>query len=339
MSGKQRNLRKKRALEEDGDGEQPEVHKDSLEDLKLLQKQRKRLSGVDAAALARASEDAGAGGQEHRSELMEAYVKADSRNSLLDEEAHMKKYVERELAKRLGRSIDEGEQALSQAELEEQELYRMPEGLEARLQAVEHAAHAALLGAVPTQQLRTCPRGCAGLPRRAPAASHGARCRLATLAPPPPASPRPAGGVEKGGQHPWTADGHHRCACRGQCRFLAGSGQQAQAADGMSGADAASRRRRLCCCQPCHPGPAEVEVSTEEKLRKIEDTERIKRQLLASSSGNTDADAAGQGRSRRSALPFAFGRPKPKQPAGEGDKPAAKYKHRVHLSGKPPPSR
>lgn len=131
---KQRNLRKKRPAEDEqegGDDGTPEVQKELLQDLKLLQKQRKRVAGVDANKLVPAteySEDEAAD-----NELMDAqYVKAveDNKSQILDEKVHMEQFVERELARRLGKSVDEGQEKLSKLEKQERELYQMPEGFE-----------------------------------------------------------------------------------------------------------------------------------------------------------------------------------------------------------------
>lgn len=133
---KQRSLRKKRpaedeAAEGDGDEGAPEVQKELLQDLKLLQKQRKRVPGVDASKLIPAAdydEDEAAD-----NELMDAqYVKAveNNKSQILDEKVHMEQFVERELARRLGKSVDEGGQNLSKQEKQERELYQMPEGFE-----------------------------------------------------------------------------------------------------------------------------------------------------------------------------------------------------------------
>eukprot|EP00879_Flechtneria_rotunda_P026785 GHRR01028609.1.p1 GENE.GHRR01028609.1~~GHRR01028609.1.p1 ORF type:complete len:179 (+),score=60.92 GHRR01028609.1:316-852(+) len=139
---KQRNLRKKRSFEEPEDDEiTPEVQKELLEDLKLLQKQRKRVAGVDVskliAATTAAADEEGTGTADN--ELMDAqYVKAEgtAKSQILDEETHMQMFVERELARRLGRSVDENEQKLSKQQQEELELYRLPEGLQVRHLAV-----------------------------------------------------------------------------------------------------------------------------------------------------------------------------------------------------------
>jgi hypothetical protein len=132
---KQRNLRKKRPAEDeaadDGDDGAPEVQKELLQDLKLLQKQRRRVAGVDASKLVPAAdydEDEAAD-----NELMDAqYVKAveNNKSQILDEKVHMEQFVERELARRLGKTVDEGGEHLSKQEKQERELYQMPEGFE-----------------------------------------------------------------------------------------------------------------------------------------------------------------------------------------------------------------
>jgi hypothetical protein len=143
MSSKQRNLRKKRDREEASDSEEPgvEVKKDYLEDLKAVQKLRKRTAGINAGALASgtsgdadAQAAAAAAASMADNELMDAYVRAQgAKSALQDEEAHMQQFVERELAKRLGKDLNDGAQQLSKHELEEQELYAVPEALKASL--------------------------------------------------------------------------------------------------------------------------------------------------------------------------------------------------------------
>lgn len=131
---KQRNLRKRPAEEEadEADDGTPEVQKDLLHDLKLLQKQRKRVAGVDANKLvpAAASDDDEAAAD---NELMDAqYVKAveTNKSQIMDESTHMEQFVERELAKRLGKSLEDGQANLTKHEKQELELYQMPEGFE-----------------------------------------------------------------------------------------------------------------------------------------------------------------------------------------------------------------
>jgi hypothetical protein len=144
MSSKQRNLRKKRDREEASDSEEPgvEVKKDYLEDLKAVQKLRKRTAGINAGALASGQSSGDADAQAAAeaaasmadNELMDAYVRAQgAKSALQDEEAHMQQFVERELAKRLGKDLNDGAQQLSKHELEEQELYAVPEAFKGSL--------------------------------------------------------------------------------------------------------------------------------------------------------------------------------------------------------------
>lgn len=132
---KQRNLRKKRTLDEENDDvDEPELQKEALEDLKLLQKQRKRVAGVDASKLIpAAASDADEEDTAAENEVMQAqYVRAEgtAKSQILDEEAHMQQFVEQELAKRLGKSVDGSELKLSKQELEELELYKLPDGFQ-----------------------------------------------------------------------------------------------------------------------------------------------------------------------------------------------------------------
>ena len=137
---KQRNLRKKRDREEDEDATEAadELKRDNLEDIKLVQKLRKRSAGIDAGALAlKAASHAEAAAEDdvdEDNELMDSYVKAQGNQSaFLDEEKHMEQFIEQELARRLGKSVDDGSQKLSKQELEEQELYKVPEAFKAQL--------------------------------------------------------------------------------------------------------------------------------------------------------------------------------------------------------------
>jgi hypothetical protein len=137
---KQRNLRKKRDREEEDDPAEAaeELKRDHLEDIKLVQKLRKRSAGIDAGALAlksaKQAETAAADEDDDDNDLMESYVKAQGNQSaFLDEEKHMEQFIEQELARRLGKTVDDGSQKLSKQELEEQELYKVPEAFKAQL--------------------------------------------------------------------------------------------------------------------------------------------------------------------------------------------------------------
>jgi len=157
MSGRVRHLRKPRPEEDDeeaggvgasGGGDTAAAAPaapglDRLEALKLLQRARKRATGVDASLLAsgaaRAAADAAggdpdAGGADAGGggDVMGGFSKA-AVSKAMDEDAHMRKYVEEELGKRLGKRPAEAlsvEEAAKRRRAEiEAELYEVPEGM------------------------------------------------------------------------------------------------------------------------------------------------------------------------------------------------------------------
>ncbi len=104
------------------------MEKTALEDLKLLQKLRKRTVGIHSSVLAASRADEGDLDDE-QNELMEAYVKAQGGAAMMTEEQHMERFVELEVAKRLGRTVDELERGPSAREQEELALYDVPAAL------------------------------------------------------------------------------------------------------------------------------------------------------------------------------------------------------------------
>lgn len=136
---KDRNIRKRKALEEqeassDGEANNESLRK-ALEDTRLLQKQRERRAGLDAsAALSGQIEQARVVSalREGNSNLMEAYVKEESKEGH-EIDPEMEKYIEAQLAKRLGRrKPSEFADAADVARTEEDELYSIPENLRAQ---------------------------------------------------------------------------------------------------------------------------------------------------------------------------------------------------------------
>ena len=132
---KQRNIRKKRALEDEEEGPEageaePEVQKAVLEDIKLLQKQRKRTTGISSSALAASRADDA--DLDEGNELMESYVKAQGGAAVMTEEQHMERFVELEVARRLGKQVDDLTREPSAREREEQALYEVPAELKVR---------------------------------------------------------------------------------------------------------------------------------------------------------------------------------------------------------------
>ncbi|KAK9914818.1 hypothetical protein WJX75_000921 [Coccomyxa subellipsoidea] len=136
---KARNIRKRKTLEDQDEGsdggDEEESLRKVLEDTRLLQKQRERRAGLDAAAALTAQvQQAGAMSalREGQSDLMEAYVKEESKDDL-EMDPEMEKYIEAQLAKRLGRQKpSEIEDVGDAARTDEDDLYSIPENLRAQ---------------------------------------------------------------------------------------------------------------------------------------------------------------------------------------------------------------
>ncbi|GLC44912.1 hypothetical protein PLESTB_001688800 [Pleodorina starrii] len=159
---KQRNIRKKTLSEEpedvpDGGGE-PECQRDKLAETRMMQQLRRRTAGTGAASLAMGLAGPGigpggdadgsgrAGSAEPRSAddddsaepggggaVMDSYVKAKSIATQQDEDAHMQKYIEEQLALRLGKTAaqaaaeeEEGLDPEGKRRKIESELYAVP---------------------------------------------------------------------------------------------------------------------------------------------------------------------------------------------------------------------
>lgn len=104
MGGKQRNIRKRRVMDEQDALSDEEVPKISVEDTKLLQKQRQRRTGIETGSLAVAEKASNVGEAVPTGgpDVLDASFKQERRQKASDEDPHMKKYIEEQLAKRLG---------------------------------------------------------------------------------------------------------------------------------------------------------------------------------------------------------------------------------------------
>lgn len=104
MSGK-RCIRKRRALDELEEASEDEAAP-SVEDTKLLQRERQRRVGMGASSLALADKKAARAseGSQRAGDVLTAAFNREKRAATADEDPHMKKYVEEQLAKRLGRA-------------------------------------------------------------------------------------------------------------------------------------------------------------------------------------------------------------------------------------------
>eukprot|EP00884_Botryococcus_braunii_P022485 jgi/Botrbrau1/8920/Bobra.0148s0033.1 len=133
MTAKARNIRKRKVVDDQSSGDDEEDKKEiraKLEVTKMLQKQRARASGVDVRALLQApqlqsiTEVEEEGGPSK--ELLEAYVKEKAADPAA-EDPEMEKYIEQQLAKRLGRSAAKAAEVAPRSE--EDDLYVIPENL------------------------------------------------------------------------------------------------------------------------------------------------------------------------------------------------------------------
>ncbi|KXZ53883.1 hypothetical protein GPECTOR_6g801 [Gonium pectorale] len=130
---KQRNIRRRAASEEPEDeagaGEEPECNRGKLAETRLMQQLRRRTAGTGASSLAMGvagpgigpatAADGGDGNRAGSAEpgdaepagggpVMDAYVKAKSIAVQQGEDVHMQKYIEEQLALRLGKSAAQG---------------------------------------------------------------------------------------------------------------------------------------------------------------------------------------------------------------------------------------
>lgn len=158
---KQRNIRKRRALDEQeelsdgegaaagGEGQEGQVAAPprlTADDVRLLQKQRQRRVGVNAAALmtadTRLPEKKAGPADAAAPDVLQAAFKRERRLQSEEEDPHMKQYVEEQLAKRMGRDLGQDEEArLAEGErqrrLQDPLLAALPEGLQKRQQDTE----------------------------------------------------------------------------------------------------------------------------------------------------------------------------------------------------------
>lgn len=158
MMKKTKNFRKRKSEEED---EETQVAEDdsndmrlALEEIKFLQKLRERKSGVPAIVktgqTAAASNGNNAGGLVSKGgDKAEGDGEKDDlvlqdtfalETAVLDEDPHMLRYVERELAKKKGKSIDEPDQVENDIKRAEDELYKIPEHLKVKQRNSEESS-------------------------------------------------------------------------------------------------------------------------------------------------------------------------------------------------------
>ncbi|KAL5122143.1 Protein COP1 SUPPRESSOR 2 [Glycine soja] len=122
----------------------------ALEEIKLLQKQRERKSGIPAnpslqvqsgtgggLAAKAAEKNDGDGGDKDELVLQDTFAQE---TAVMDEDPNMVKYIEHELAKKRGRKIDAADQVENELKRAEDELYKIPEHLKVKRRNSEESS-------------------------------------------------------------------------------------------------------------------------------------------------------------------------------------------------------
>ncbi|RZB87162.1 Protein COP1 SUPPRESSOR 2 isoform B [Glycine soja] len=122
----------------------------ALEEIKLLQKQRERKSGIPAnpslqvqsgtgggLAAKAAEKNDGDGGDKDELVLQDTFAQE---TAVMDEDPNMVNYIEHELAKKRGRKIDAADQAENELKRAEDELYKIPEHLKVKRRNSEESS-------------------------------------------------------------------------------------------------------------------------------------------------------------------------------------------------------
>lgn len=140
---------RKRKIEEDatGDGNKSEDEEErrlALEEIKLLQKQRERKSGIPAntashssSIVAKFSEKNEGDGEKEELVLQDTFAQE---TAVMVEDPNMIKYIEQELAKRRGKNIDNEDQEESDIKRAEDELYQIPDHLKVKKRNAEETS-------------------------------------------------------------------------------------------------------------------------------------------------------------------------------------------------------
>ncbi|XVF72876.1 hypothetical protein PTKIN_Ptkin12aG0155500 [Pterospermum kingtungense] len=148
MQNKKKNFRK-RSIEDEGDdsaakSDDEEDRRLALEEVKFLQKQRERKSGIPAiptvqtgGIVAKVTEKAEADGEKEELVLQDTFAQE---TAVLVEDPNMVKYVEQELAKKRGRNMDKKNETENDLTRAEDELYKVPEHLKVKKRNSEESS-------------------------------------------------------------------------------------------------------------------------------------------------------------------------------------------------------
>ncbi|KAJ6879752.1 hypothetical protein NC652_033151 [Populus alba x Populus x berolinensis] len=149
MMQKKRNFRK-RTFEEDehnkASDDDEQERRLALEEVKFLQKQRERKSGIPALATtsqtattvaAKLTEKTDGDGEKEELVLQDTFAQE---TAVMVEDPNMLQYVEQELAKKRGKNIDAADQVETELKRAEDELYKIPEHLKVKKRNSEESS-------------------------------------------------------------------------------------------------------------------------------------------------------------------------------------------------------
>ncbi|WZZ56310.1 hypothetical protein YC2023_056417 [Brassica napus] len=147
-----RNFRKRPLEEEEEEddqskaasSEEEEKRRLALEEVKFLQKLRERKLGIPALSTAQNStgkgkpaEKAEAEGEKEELVLQDTFAQE---TAVLIEDPNMVKYVEQELAKKRGKSLEDAEEVENELKRVEDELYKIPDHLKVKKRSSEESS-------------------------------------------------------------------------------------------------------------------------------------------------------------------------------------------------------
>ncbi|KAK8588164.1 hypothetical protein V6N13_087111 [Hibiscus sabdariffa] len=144
-----KNFRKRSFQEDEGDdpaakSDDEEDRRLALEEVKFLQKQRERKSGIPAiptvltgGVIAKVTEKSDADGEKEELVLQDTFAQE---TAVLVEDPNMIKYVEQELAKKRGRNMNEKNEVENDLTRAEDELYKIPEHLKVKKRNSEESS-------------------------------------------------------------------------------------------------------------------------------------------------------------------------------------------------------
>lgn len=143
-----KNFRKRKVEDEatsnDNVSDDEEERRLALEEVKLLQKQRERRSGIPAnhtsqpsGVIAKVSDKVEVDGEKEELVLQDTFAQE---TAVMVEDPNMLKYIEQELAKKRGKNVDETDQTENELKHAEEELYKIPDHLKVKKRNSEESS-------------------------------------------------------------------------------------------------------------------------------------------------------------------------------------------------------